>query len=211
MKDIDDAQKALVRAIVYRPPTEFVRAKAGDSRIGAPVLSTVSYGSVAISAVAERSLELSVKMYGQLINRSGWDGLASESGFKPADWIPTLWELLPYSFVVDYFIGLGAVIEAATINRALVAWINVGSKRTEKATVLSIQPVFQASSPSFRREGSFSPGQFANCAKVTVQRSPYTGSLVPPLEFAIPGLGMRWLNITALIGQAQATSRRIRG
>jgi hypothetical protein len=43
----------------------------------------------------------------------------------------------------------------------------------------------------------------------TVTRAPYIGSLIPSLQFTIPGLGTKWINMGALIAQSRATSRRI--
>jgi hypothetical protein len=208
--DIEDGIKAASRIVIARPETEFVRFKAGSSVLGPRVTSTVSYGSVAITTVASRSVDYNVKMYGTLINRNGWDGAVQDLGFGWRQWVPSLWELIPYSFLVDYFTNIGNIIDALAINRALVAWINIGSKRSENASVISIAGVFPASTPTFSKGGSISPGYLPTSSKVTVTRSPYLGSLVPPLVYEIPGLGMQWMNITALVTQALASSSRIR-
>lgn len=39
---------------------------------------------------------------------------AMRLGFAPEDFVPTLWELLPFSFVVDYFTNIGDVISACS-------------------------------------------------------------------------------------------------
>jgi hypothetical protein len=42
------------------------------------------------------------------------------SGFDLKAFIPTVWEVIPYSFLVDYFVNIGDMLEAATTDTSIV-------------------------------------------------------------------------------------------
>lgn len=50
-----------------------------------------------------------------------WDNLAL-FGFTPSEFIPTAWELLPWSFLIDYFTNIGDVITAGVTDSSSVAF-----------------------------------------------------------------------------------------
>lgn len=43
-------------------------------------------------------------------------------GFDPSDFVPTLWELLPWSWLIDYFTNVGDVITALSFPHSSLAW-----------------------------------------------------------------------------------------
>ncbi len=45
-------------------------------------------------------------------------------GFTPQDFVPAAWELLPWSFLIDYFTNFGDVVEASVTSLAGVGWVN---------------------------------------------------------------------------------------
>lgn len=211
VNDVYAAAEAAARIITYRPPTVPVKGFARDTVLSVPDKDIRSWGAgITLTSTVQRSCESSVKLYGAMINRSGWDGAIADVGFDLRSWAPTLWELLPYSFVVDYFTNFGAIIEALSVNQDDIAWVNIGTKNDYRATVIDVSINPLGSTPFYYDEGTFLPGILPSSSCVEVSRSPYVGSLIPQVEFTIPGLGMRWLNISALIAQAAATSREIR-
>lgn len=50
--------------------------------------------------------------------------IISLGGFHLDDVIPTAWELLPWSFFIDYFSNIGDVISANYVSLSNVAWVN---------------------------------------------------------------------------------------
>lgn len=50
--------------------------------------------------------------------------VAERFGFSFADFVPSAWELLPWSFLLDYFANIGDCLEAAFTNTAGVTWTN---------------------------------------------------------------------------------------
>lgn len=45
-------------------------------------------------------------------------------GFNLSELVPTAWELLPWSFFIDYFSNIGQVIESSLVSLQDVAWVN---------------------------------------------------------------------------------------
>jgi hypothetical protein len=108
--------------------------------------------------------------------------------------LPTAWELLPFSFVTDYFSNVGDVIASASILNGRVVWISGSTKIVRRVR----QDGFTAiQGGQLNQSCSASAGQF-NATITRYARSPIA-SAVPSLQFECPGLkSMKWLNLTAL-------------
>jgi hypothetical protein len=63
------------------------------------------------------------------------DRLIELCGFSWQNFIPTVWELLPWSFLVDYFLNINSVLEAYTTDMAGVKW---ASKTVYKGCIRKI-------------------------------------------------------------------------
>lgn len=50
-------------------------------------------------------------------------------GFNPDEFLPTAWELLPWSFLVDYFATIGDFIDASGARTAGLKWTNLTLRR----------------------------------------------------------------------------------
>jgi hypothetical protein len=133
-------------------------------------------------------------------------------GLTWGDFAPAIWELIPYSFVVDYFTNIGNIIEALTVQQADFDWIEKGTQRSVETTV-DVYDFRQILDPGLWEPISFSydPGTKFSYKYEQKTRENYTGSLVPPLVFTIPGLGLQWLNIAALFASSKSTQRYLQG
>jgi hypothetical protein len=212
ISDIDSAAKAAARIITYRPPFQFVHGHARTDGLGTPEINQMAYGALSIKTVLQSGYNYESKLYGTVSLNNGWDGHFRDLGFTPADWLPTIWELIPYSFVVDYFTNIGDILEAVSLCGATFGWVNKGTLLNRFRNAISCEPVtpLTFSNPLFHRQvSSFTHGKLFSITRRDVNRSPYTGSLIPALEFTIPGLGTQWVNMGALVAQGRATSRRI--
>lgn len=126
-------------------------------------------------------------------------------GFTPSEIVPTAWELLPWSFLIDYFTNIGDILTALVTSTADVAWtVKTVIQKTEYKGRLTYNP--SKSTPAFTKnyQGSCSsPAEYVITSK-RVTRSP--GSSVPLPSFQMNlGLGNGQLfNCAALLGQARA-------
>lgn len=117
-------------------------------------------------------------------------------GFSPDNIIPTVWELIPYSFLIDYFTNIGKVLDAWSIRRCHLSW----GARTERQFGI-LQLVDARSTDNLdvfkilRRE--FSPGDWRSESK-RVNRQPINSVPIPDFRFKLPGYSTQWLNLAAL-------------
>jgi hypothetical protein len=54
---------------------------------------------------------------------SGAEKIKNLSGFNLQEFIPTCWNLCPWTFLVDYFSNIGGVLEADSVDTSSVSWI----------------------------------------------------------------------------------------
>jgi hypothetical protein len=122
---------------------------------------------------------------------------------------PTAWELIPWSFFVDYFTDVGSAIDAWSIRLVNFGWSNHTIRNSRKIKLINCRTVG-------------GPSGAGNYARFRV-KGPYltSGSLykverqagLPPMEpynpqFRIPGYpSVKWLNIAALANGIIALKR----
>jgi hypothetical protein len=128
-------------------------------------------------------------------------------GFTPEEWIPTAWELLPWSFLADYFTNIGDILNASVTSTRDVSWINRSyTFRTEYHRTMRHMPedsVFQ-SNGLWQFVGG-SRNQYAMYTKhKALTRSAVAGVPMPTLQFNFSLTNGQLGNIAALLGQANA-------
>lgn len=57
-------------------------------------------------------------------------------GFTPSEFLPTAWELLPWSFLVDYFVSIGDYLDSRFANTASLRWTCETVRRTRTSEML---------------------------------------------------------------------------
>jgi hypothetical protein len=228
VSDIDGALQALVQYNTYREPVVAVRAGA-SKKYSNPYATHWALGTGSVLAEWLEVHEVNIQMYGAVSCRAGCesDTIRRSIGLTIPDVLPSLWELIPYSFVVDYFTNIGAIIDAACFNTAAVRWWNIAT-RVESSRTLVVQQYSPFASPNgheYLKEMNFSsnpPGSIS-MRKFEMSRSRGISLGVPSLTFRTPfssdaldtssrkGQGDRThiLNIGALIAQRGSTRRLI--
>jgi len=139
---------------------------------------------------------------------TAWDR-AARFGFTPSEFIPTAWELLPWSFLVDYFVNIGDIINAAVVDRTNVTWVNRSwVKKAEKIQSCDIDRNWLKVTfvtPNTLLSVDSSPG-FSRWRKSIVNRSVgNVNAIWPTLTFSYPGSNTRLLNCAALLAQVGLT------
>jgi hypothetical protein len=128
-----------------------------------------------------------------------WDN-AALFGFTPSEFIPTAWELLPWSFLIDYFTNIGDILSSAVTQTAPVNFVNktvrmITAIRAEIFCALSTQVL----APGWKRTTIIDPVVLWGSERKDIIRS--VGEGVPLPTFQIEsGLNIgQMCNITALL------------
>lgn len=119
-------------------------------------------------------------------------------GFNLQDFVPSLYQLTPNSWLLDYFANVGDIVEAACTSTADVTWINLSQIRSTTEQVV-YTPVWDKGGISYSVlvSSSFSPGRIVKSLK-TVDRTQVLSLGLPSLEFSLPGGLNKYANLGAL-------------
>jgi hypothetical protein len=120
-------------------------------------------------------------------------------GLDPVSFFPTLWELVPYSWAIDYFTNIGDLIYGASYGGCDVLWASTGTKRFSRynaKTGVKLNSPAPAGWHLTQAYATVSPSEVVT-EKAVISRAPYFGSYVPFPEFRVPGLSLKWLNLGA--------------
>lgn len=210
MADIRDGAKGLARLVNNDyPPRKTVSGTGHDDILKSEVLNSSSVGIWTFTWFVRTSTKCDVRFVGSVITGSARSSPLREFGFMPSDFFPTVWELIPWSFVADYFTNIGDMIQNASFGTSNLAWICRTERRLTSAITHS--PKLVMNSPlTFDDLGvGLLPGN-GRFTRKEVVRDIYTGTFVPDFQFEIPGLGTKWINLGALAASSRRSSRAIR-
>jgi hypothetical protein len=126
-------------------------------------------------------------------------------GFTPSEFIPTAWELLPWSFLADYFANIGDILSASCTDTSNLAWVSKSVINKKDRNVIhrfyEANPVFGIWKSQGRLKNMrWSAGQ-STYRRSAVTRTPNSGISLPSLTFTYPSSDGRLLNVAALMAQ----------
>lgn len=129
---------------------------------------------------------------------------AEEFGVLPKDFLPAVWEAIPYSFLVDYFTNVGEIVNALSFPRGDIAWVarTFRNSRIRDCTRATIRNSGGVTETTFiKRELLRRVPSTCYWSRSMVDRISYDASLpLPSFQIEIPGSKnwRKWLNMGAL-------------
>lgn len=138
---------------------------------------------------------LRVRMHGAGNLKRDWIDLV---GLAPRDFVPTVWNLLPWSWAVDYFLNVGEVLDAQWTFLGDVTWVSktVSYHRDCRWTEFvdqdaTLKRIWDTNHPSGRLPVAFDCSAYAGKTECHIRegnrRAVASSSLIPTLEFrALP-------------------------
>lgn len=123
--------------------------------------------------------------------------------------VPTIWDLLPYSWIADYFANVGDIVRSLCFGSGNVAWLN----KTVRTVInydysfgqLKLNFVPTATTISVDQPSGTPSATFVSFTRTAV--SPDT--LVPRFQFTIPLTDRPWENMAALMAGRQKEISRV--
>jgi hypothetical protein len=198
LRDVDDACKAL--AIINTGQslsTGRISAKATTERESYRNTSTFGY-SIAAWQTQLYEIESSSTIYRGALRVDALNPKGQEArlvGFDLSSFLPTAWELIPYSFLIDYFTNIGEIIEGWSQLGTKLAWCNRTRRKAITVSQISLNN-------NVNPEISVTPFVQAKLVvrKSSVARAAVEGNRIPDFDLRVPGnWSTKWLNIAALI------------
>lgn len=204
-KDLQDGLDAC-RDLVDRPLQEkFSVRQMRDRRFERTNVKSYYSASCNFDVMLTDVHQAYCQYYGATNVDKGWSCAAQTFGFWPAEFVPTAWELLPYSFVIDYFTNIGDVLDSwATAQRTDFAWAGVTRR------YLRFNSVEVDASPRDGWDFQWLQRGKASYVRKSVHRNSVIGQIPLPLPRVDIHLNFkRGLNLGALT-QARDRDRRWR-
>jgi len=200
--DIEDAYEVLSEP---RPQMKYVSAKGGHWAQEYESSGSESYGIGRLDSTVRITTDYLIKHVGSVRRTESAAPCALlDFGISTREFLPTLWEVLPWSFLQDYFSNIGQVINAISYATVKLNWSC--TTITQRRTITMVGQGMKGIVPS---DAAFCtididvPSQLV-CEAKRVDRFPQVNIPVPDITFHLPK-PKQVLNIAAL-----AISRRLR-
>lgn len=208
LSDIDSAAETLARLVVGVPQSIVVSASASGPSESVETIGENGIASVLWNYTNRQTSHVDVRYKGCIVMPiEGNLTLAKHLfGFNLGSFIPTVWELIPYSFLVDYFTNIGDILQSWSLIGTELRWqIRTVRQRVESST-FSSNPVFNyvdGIDQTWTAQ-EFVPSQ-TDITYKSVSRNREFGLPIPNFRFEIPGISStKWLNIAALANGRRA-------
>lgn len=123
-------------------------------------------------------------------------------GLNAGNFLPTVWNLIPYSFLIDYVTNIGDIVEATAVPWSGVRWCMKTVRISKQATYQSVldpeDPPMGSDPKAKINSYSFSPGR-STISSTSFTRTPVTTLPIPRLEVSFDLSKNQWRNVAALL------------
>ena len=208
VSDIEGAHNALHNLPLSQ--YQYVRATHSDDVEADTNLGSSTVGKFVFGWEETVKYNVSVRAYGEVgVECISNSGKLARWGIETEQFVPTLWELIPYSFVADYFSNIGDIISANALPRGAMKWHGMTSKVT-----VSKRRSYRFSSngtknnvTQYKGGGGFATPSYSSRTHYSRQTAAFTSFGLSDFAFEIPGLSRKWLNLAALAKAAKGGAR----
>jgi len=208
INDIDGAISAFYASDGVKAIFEMVKGSGRERSSQQSLASDLDVGAgykFAYDVTSEE--EVFVQYYG--IYQSHGNGVPNSHtyGFRPSEFVPTLWELIPYSFLVDYFTNIGDIVSSWSYRFIGPSWTAKLVRREALQKTSNFNYRFTGDTNTYDHGTTSSNPGYLLLKKVAFTRNPSVEPGVPSFELQCPGMGSQWANLVAL-GVSLASARK---
>lgn len=193
VSDIEDAYHAATRT---RPVSKMVVGRGYESDIVGMEFGTVGHGIMLYDTLYRNMADCKVKFYCRLTLRQGILGQLDNFGLNAREFVPTLYEIMPWSFLLDYFGNLNELITAGCYASLVNGQINrtVVKEYVQVYTTSKVRPT----SPALKELLVTDQPSRITVRTKTVTRSANVGLPMVWPAFKLPDGPKKIINIAAL-------------
>jgi len=214
LNDVRDAVKAYQRLV---KPVQTMKISAGASKrydvtnvhesqyksgFAAQYNSGAYFATVSSSWLEQIKVRFKGAVISQ-VNAPRWQN-NDLFGFEPQNFIPAAWELLPWSFLADYFTNIGDILDASVVSTRNLAWVNKSTVGTKIKAGVFQQVYGPTPGNNWSQAGHTNSRGFHFATARYVDRQANVGMSLPSLQFNFDLTGGQLANIDALLSQANA-------
>jgi hypothetical protein len=131
------------------------------------------------------------------VNSTAAGDFKTSFGLTMDNWIPSIWELIPWSFAIDYFTGMGDFISSICFPWQNFRYIGRTRMTTNSSSFYGERNLTEdVSTDTGTTEYRFTPGK-GRVSTVAIIREPVTQVIAIP-ELRVPGYKEAYFNLGAL-------------
>jgi len=172
--------------------------------------ASYQFGGLWVDVDVDITSSVEVRFKGAI--RPGSFGYGTETaswGILPHQFVPTFYNLLPWTFLVDYFSNLGSWIQAISTPTPNLAYLDQTTYRCVEqhgfGRVDASRGFYSSGHPpDVVVSTTTQPGSYS-VKRILINRTSVMGSWpVPSLQLELPDFGLKWLNMAALVASKRS-------